>query len=173
MKGGGDEEKKGQRTIVDVREVPPRQLHLGPKVLSPEARESLPSKLQPGLDKLDVGALAESVVDDSLVLVDGDGASGVDDVAARRGVGVDRVNGAEEKLLLEVGEKMEITLGLRGREGGAWRSAGVLRRKKKNRELTLLTLTVASLEMTPVPEHGASSKTRSNPPITLGNSLPS
>lgn len=38
---------------------------------------------------------------------------------------------------------------------------------------TLLTLTVASFEMTPVPLHGASSKTRSNPPMTFGNSLPS
>jgi hypothetical protein len=38
---------------------------------------------------------------------------------------------------------------------------------------TLLTLTVASLLMTPVPEHGASSKTRSKPPMTLGNSRPS
>uniref|UniRef100_A0A0E9XLL4 Uncharacterized protein n=1 Tax=Anguilla anguilla TaxID=7936 RepID=A0A0E9XLL4_ANGAN len=38
---------------------------------------------------------------------------------------------------------------------------------------SLLVFTAGSLEITPVPEQGASSNTRSNPPITLGNCLPS
>lgn len=38
---------------------------------------------------------------------------------------------------------------------------------------TLLTFTLGSLLMTPVPLHGASKSTLSNPPKTLGNSRPS
>ena len=37
----------------------------------------------------------------------------------------------------------------------------------------MFVLTLASLLMTPVPLHGASSSTRSKPPMTLGNSRPS
>ncbi|KAH3684304.1 hypothetical protein WICPIJ_004723 [Wickerhamomyces pijperi] len=37
----------------------------------------------------------------------------------------------------------------------------------------LEVLTDSSLAMTPVPEHGASNKTLSNPPMTFGNSLAS
>jgi len=102
---------------MNVREVPPRQLHLVSKVLSSERSETLPSELESSLDELDVGSLPESIIDDGLVLVDGDGTCRVDDVSTGCGVGVDGVDGAEEELLLEVGEEVEVSFGLRERGG--------------------------------------------------------
>lgn len=101
---------------MNVREVPPRQLHLGPEVLAPERPKALPSELESGLDELNVGSLPEGVVDDGLVLIDSNGARRVDDVASGGRVGVDRVDGAEEELLLKVGEEVEVSLGLQRRE---------------------------------------------------------
>lgn len=66
-----------------MREVSPGQLHLGSKVLASEAAEALSAELQTGLDELDVWSLAKGVIDDGLILVDGDGARRVDDVTAR------------------------------------------------------------------------------------------
>jgi hypothetical protein len=67
-----DGKRRWERTVVDVRPVAPGELHLTAKVLAAEARKALATELEAGLDELDVWPLAEGVVDDSLVLVDGD-----------------------------------------------------------------------------------------------------
>ena len=54
-----------------------------------------------GLDELDVSVL-ESEFNDGLIFFDGDGASGVDDVATCLGVGIDAVNGCLDHFLLEM-----------------------------------------------------------------------
>jgi hypothetical protein len=54
----------------------------------------------------------QSVIHDGLVLVDGDGTGRVDNVTAGGGVGVDRVEGAQDELFLQVGEEMEVSVGL-------------------------------------------------------------
>lgn len=111
--------ERGERlTVVNVREVSPGQLHLASKVLSSEASETLPSELESSLNELDVGSLPEGVIDDGLVLVDGDGTCRVDDVASSSRVGVDGVDGAEEKLLLKVGEEVEVSFGLTEKREG-------------------------------------------------------
>lgn len=167
------------RTVVDVRPVSSSELHLASKVLAPERGESLSTELESSLDELDVGSLSEGVVDNGLVLVNRDGAGRVDEVTSRRRVGVDRVDGAEDELLLEVGEQVEVSLGLVAANDGEKAADRCQRRSRGQtgnfnvRKRTLLTLTVASFEITPVPLHGASSRTRSNPPMTLGNSRPS
>jgi len=53
-------------------------------------------------------ALLEGVVDDPFVLLDGDGASRIDDDATRLGIGIDAVNRGQEELLLEVSELLYI-----------------------------------------------------------------
>lgn len=111
----GDRGRRGRhetRTVVNVRPVSSSELHLASKVLAPERGESFSTKLESSLDELDVGPLSEGVVNDSLVLVNRDGAGRVDEVTSRRRVGVDRVDGAEDELLLEVGEQVKVSLGL-------------------------------------------------------------
>lgn len=98
---------------MDVRPVPPSELHLAAKVLAAEASKALATELEASLDELDIGPLAEGVINDGLVLVDRDGAGRVDEVAARRRVRVDRVDRAEDELLLDVREEVEVALGLR------------------------------------------------------------
>jgi hypothetical protein len=152
-----------------MRVEPPRQLNPLRELLPPERLEALLSERQPSVDKLDVRALAEGVGDDSFVLFGRDGAGRVDDVTALFGGVGDGVDGAEEELLLEVAEEHEVTLGL-------WKETKISAKKSEEaerRERTLLTLTDGSFEMTPVPEQGASRRTRSNPPMILGNSRPS
>jgi hypothetical protein len=157
--------------------------------LALEPSEPLDTEFQTCRYETHVWPLAQGIFDDGLVLVHCDGACRVDDVPARRRVGRDRVDGAEDELFLEVREELEVALGLKisiGRGSQQFRRRSSVRHgerlmcgftKHAARELkaahTLLTLTLASLLMTPVPEHGASNNTLSNPPMTLGNSLAS
>lgn len=74
--------------------------------------ESLDTELQPGGNKLDVGSFSQGVVDDGFVLVYSDRTGGVYYVSARSGVGVARVDSAEEELFLQLSEELEITFRL-------------------------------------------------------------
>jgi hypothetical protein len=122
--------------VLTMRCEPPRQLHPLTKLLPPVTLESRRTERQARLDDLGVRSLAESVRDDGLVLFRHDGAGRVDDVASRRGVGRDRVDGAEDELLLEVREEGKVALRL---EGIVRQSSG--REREENGKLTLLTLT--------------------------------
>ena len=68
--------------------------------LSSNIREALLTKRQASLNKLDVRALVERILDDLLVLLDGDGTCRVDDVSARLAVVVDGVDSRQDQLLL-------------------------------------------------------------------------
>lgn len=81
--------------------------------LSTVLREALTAKRQAGVDKLDVGALLERVVDDALVFLDCNGTCRVDEVPAGFRVGVNAVDSAKDELFLEVGEESEVTVRLR------------------------------------------------------------
>ena len=80
-----------------VRVKPPRELHawVEPPLLVPlEARFPV---LEVCVEELDV-ALSEDVLDDLLVLLDADGAGGVDHNSAGFGLGVEGVDAGEEEL---------------------------------------------------------------------------
>jgi hypothetical protein len=96
---------------------PSRQRHTRIKVLATKALESLDTKLQPGIDQLAMRSFPQSVIHDGLVLVDGDGTGRVDNVTAGGGVGVDRVECAQDELFLQVGEEMEVSVGLATKDG--------------------------------------------------------
>ena len=95
-----------------MRVKPPRQTHARAEHLAAIPGEAFFSKLQPGIHELDVGPLAESVVNDGFVLVDGDRTGGIDEVSTGFGFGADAVDGTEDQLLLEVGEEGEVSVGL-------------------------------------------------------------
>jgi len=82
------------------------------EVLSTERLESLHTELQTSLDQFDVGSLPQCVIDNALVLINSDGTCRVNDVSTSLGGRVTRVKGAQEKLLLQVRQELEITLGL-------------------------------------------------------------
>lgn len=98
--------------VVNMRIEPPSQVHVLAKLLSAEALESLLAEGEARLDELDVRTFPQSVGDDRLVLLGRDAAGRVDDVASFLRVGGDRVDRAEDELLLEVGEEGEVALGL-------------------------------------------------------------
>ena len=81
--------------------------------LALERLEALDTELQAGGDQFAVRALLQRVVNDRLVLIDRDGARRVNDVATRGARGRARVEGAENQLLLQVREQLEVPLGLR------------------------------------------------------------
>jgi len=83
------------------------------ELLSAERLESFYTELQTGLDQLDIRPLPQRVVDNALVLIDSDGTRRVDDVSTGFGSRVAGVEGAQKKLLLQVSEELEVTLGLR------------------------------------------------------------
>jgi len=91
---------------------PPRQAYARAEHLAAIPSEAFFSKLQPRVDEFDVGPFTESVVNDGFVLVDGDGAGGIDEVSTGFGFGADAVDGTEDQLLLEVGEEGEVSVGL-------------------------------------------------------------
>lgn len=96
-----------------MREEAPRQLQARVERAPAEAREALTPKGKSGGEQAHMRALAQGIVDDSFVLVDGDGAGGVDDDA--RGGGRGRGNAverAEDELFLEVGEEDEVASAL-------------------------------------------------------------
>jgi hypothetical protein len=127
--------------------------------LALETLESLYTELETCRHKFTVWSFLQGVVDNCLVLVDCDGTCGVYNVSSGSARWRARVERTENELFLQVRKQLEVTFSLP--------SALRLLSMKK---LTLLTFTLASFEMTPVPLHGASSSTLSNPPITLGNS---
>jgi hypothetical protein len=92
---------------------PPGHRHARVELLATERLESLNTKLQTSLDQLDVGSLSQCVVNNTLVLINRDGTCRVDDVSTCLGSGVTGVEGTEEKLLLQVSEELEVTLGLK------------------------------------------------------------
>ena len=98
--------------VVHVRVEAARERELVRERLAAVAREAGHAELEPGLDEAHVRPLAERVVDDGLVLVDGDGAGRVDEEAARLGVCLDAVDRAEDELLLEMREEREVALRL-------------------------------------------------------------
>lgn len=81
--------------------------------LALESSETLHTKFQTRRHEPHVWPLAQSIVDDGLVLVHRDRAGRVDDVAARGRVGRDGIDGAEDELFLEMREELEVALGLR------------------------------------------------------------
>ena len=91
-----------------MRVEPARELDALAELLAAEALEALLAERQARVDELDVRALAERVRDDGLVLLGRHRAGRVDDGAAR----LDRVDGAQEELLLEVPEEHEVARGL-------------------------------------------------------------
>jgi hypothetical protein len=93
-------------------------LHRGVEDLAANLGEALLSECQARLDQPDVGALVQRVLHDLLVLLDSDGTRRVNDVAAGLAVVVDRVDGGEEQLLLQVRQLHEIGLGLVGLDAG-------------------------------------------------------
>ena len=97
---------------MDVRIEPASQLHILAELLAAERLEALLAESETRLDELDVWSLAESIGDNRLVLLSGDTAGGVDDVASLLGVRGDGVDGAEDELLLEMREEGEVALGL-------------------------------------------------------------
>lgn len=74
------------------------------EVLAAVTLEAGHTELEAGLDELDVRSLAQRVVDDGLVFVDGNRACRVDEVTTGLAVGLYAVNSAENELLLQVGE---------------------------------------------------------------------
>jgi hypothetical protein len=82
------------------------------ELLSTERLESLDTKLQTSLDQFDVGPLSQCVIHDALVLIHCDGTCRVDNVSTGLGGRVTRVEGAEEKLFLQVSQELEVTFGL-------------------------------------------------------------
>lgn len=86
--------------------------------LAADLGEALFTECQACLDELDVGALVQRVLHDLLVLLDCDGTCGVDNVATGLAVVVDRVDGRQEQLFLQVGKLHEIGLGLVGLDAG-------------------------------------------------------
>jgi hypothetical protein len=129
--------------VVNMRIEPPRQMHILAKLLATEALEALLAERQSRLDELDVRTFPQSVSDDRFVLLGRDAAGRVDDVASFLRVGGDRVDGAEDELLLEVGEEGEVALGLLGESGRAGaKVSDEKRREKSTKRRTLLTLTL-------------------------------
>ena len=86
--------------------------------LAADLGEALLSERQARLDQPDVGALVQRVLHDLLVLLYGHGTRRVHNVAAGLAVVVDRVDGREEQLLLQVRQLHEIGLGLVGLDAG-------------------------------------------------------
>jgi hypothetical protein len=74
--------------------------------------KSIPPKAETSVNQFHVRALSQRIVDDSLVLIDSDGTCGINQKSSRFGVRRDTVDGAEDKLLLEVREEVEITFRL-------------------------------------------------------------
>jgi hypothetical protein len=70
--------------------------------LSAVLRETFPAKAEISVDKFHVRALPQGIIDDSFIFINGDGTRGIDQITPRFGVRRDAVNGAEDKLLLEV-----------------------------------------------------------------------
>ena len=99
--------------VVDVRVEAAREADARVERLPAEARVRGAPELEPGVDELDVRALAQRVVDHRLVLVDSDGAGRVDNVAAGLRVRRDAVERAEDELLLQVCQEGKVALGLR------------------------------------------------------------
>lgn len=95
-----------------MRSKPPRHLHPLSKVFPPVTLEPRRTERQARLDNLGVRSLAEGVGDDGFVLLRHDGAGRVDDVTSRRRVGRDRVDSAQNELLLEVREEGKVALRL-------------------------------------------------------------
>ena len=95
---------------------PPGLLHAGVEILAAVRGEPGSAKLEAGGDELHV-ALFEDVIEHHLVLLDGDGAGGVDDVPARLGVGVATVDGGDEQLLLKVRALVDVSLALAHLDG--------------------------------------------------------
>ena len=61
---------------------------------------------------MNIGAFAESVVDNGFVLVHSHGTRRVDEITACFGYRIDAVDCTKNELFLEVGKKCEIALGL-------------------------------------------------------------
>lgn len=95
-----------------MRIKPTSQAHGPIKLLAHVAGEAFLAEHEPRVNKLDIGPLGQGVLDDRLVLVDRDRAGRVDDEAASAGRVVCTVDGAEEELLLQVGESEEVALRL-------------------------------------------------------------
>jgi len=83
------------------------------ELLPTKRLEPVNTKLQPRLDELDVGSFPERVIYHALVLVDRHRTGRIDDVPTRLGGRVTRVEGAQEKLFLQVSKELEISLRLK------------------------------------------------------------
>lgn len=92
---------------------PPSQSHAIAKDLPSVSRETLLPEFEPGINELNVRSFSEGVVDDCLVLVNGYGAGGVNDISSRFGIWIYAIDCAKDELFLEVREEREISVGLR------------------------------------------------------------
>lgn len=81
------------------------------EMVLPEIGKASLTKAQPSVHELDV-ALIQGIVDDGLVLLHHDAAGGVHNIPPGGRVGVDRVNGGQQQLLLRAGASSKILLGL-------------------------------------------------------------
>jgi hypothetical protein len=73
--------------------------------------EALLSEGQASLDQLNVRPLVQRVLDNLLILLNRDRASGVDNVTASLAVMIDRIDGRQDQLLLQMRKLHEIRLG--------------------------------------------------------------
>jgi hypothetical protein len=164
--------------VVHVGIKPPRELEGISKRLVAIRGKAFLAEFKTRVDELDVRSLAQSIGHDGLVLFDSDRTCRVHNEPTRGRVGRHRIDRRKDELFLQMRKQGKVSRRLWGQEHILRLEIIPPSPKGPNGALdhvirTLLTLTLASLLMTPVPLHGASSRTRSNPPITLGNSRPS
>jgi hypothetical protein len=153
--------------VVHMGVKPPCQLYARVEGLSAVFGKTFPAKVEASVHQFHVRALSQCIINNGLIFVNGDGTRRINQISSRFRVRGDTVNGAEDKLLLEVRKEVEIAFRL-------YKCISTSKKAPPNGgNITLLTFTLESLLMTPVPLHGASRRTLSNPPITLGNSRPS
>lgn len=97
---------------MNVRVEPPGQFDTFTELFASESLESFLSEWESSIDELDVWSLAKCVADDGFVLFGSDGTGRVDDESSLFRVGGNGIDGAKDKLLLEVREEDEISIGL-------------------------------------------------------------
>ena len=95
-----------------VRIISPGEVQTRAECLATVLCKSLAAKGKPSVDKLHVGSFSEGVIYHRLVLVHRDGAGRVDEISTRFGFGTHAVNGAEDELLLKMGEEGEVAIRL-------------------------------------------------------------
>lgn len=91
---------------------PPRQAHFRVEFLPAVAGVPRFSELQSSINKLDVGTLAQCVVDNSFVFINCDRTGRVNEIPAGFGVGGYTVDCAEDELFLEVRQKRKVAVRL-------------------------------------------------------------